>query len=156
MRHETGNIVEIKAEGQAVVACRPSLFCARCTILGICRRSENGRFRLVAVHNPLGARVGERVRLISPPGPFWLSVALLLVLPLAALLLGALVGKLAGAFLPLGIHHDLLAAVAGIGAMIGSIYLARFGIRAFPRATFMPEICEILPGDAYSEDNDGY
>ncbi len=156
MMQETGTVVELQGRHVAMVLCRKSTFCAGCAAMGICHVGDDGRSMLVETHNVLGAVVGDKVRLASRAGQFLLASFLLYVVPLLALIAGAVLGELVGAFFALRIDPNLLAAILGVTFMVGSFFIIRIGSRAIPRGTFMPEIIEILPGEECSEEQHGY
>jgi sigma-E factor negative regulatory protein RseC len=156
MMQEVGTVVELQGRHVAMVLCRKSTFCSGCAAMGLCQVGDDGRSMLVEAHNVLGADVGDRVRVVSRPGQFLLASFLLYVVPLLALIVGAAVGEIVGAFYGLGIDPNLLAAILGIAFMVGAFVIIRIGSRAIPRGTFMPEIAEILPSEECSEEQDGY
>jgi sigma-E factor negative regulatory protein RseC len=96
------------------------------------------------------------VRLATRAGQFLLASFLLYVVPLLALIGGAVLGEILGAFYALPVDRNLLAAILGLTFMVGSFFIIRIGSRAIPRGTFMPEIIEILPGEECSEEQNGY
>lgn len=139
-----------------MILCRKSTFCNGCAAMGLCHAGDDGRSMVVETHNVLGAVVGDKVRLASRAGKFLLASFLLYVVPLLALIAGAVLGELVGAFYALRIDPNLLAAIFGLAFMVGSFFIIRIGSRAIPRGIFMPEIIEILPGEECSEDQHGY
>jgi sigma-E factor negative regulatory protein RseC len=151
MMQETGTVVELRGRHVAMVLCRKSTFCAGCAAI-----DEDGRSMLVETHNVLGAAVGDKVRLATRAGQFLLASFLLYVVPLLALIGGAVLGEILGAFYALPVDRNLLAAILGLTFMVGSFFIIRIGSRAIPRGTFMPEIIEILPGEECSEEQNGY
>ncbi|ABA89066.1 membrane protein RseC [Syntrophotalea carbinolica DSM 2380] len=156
MMQETGTVVELRGCHVAMVLCRKSTFCAGCAAMGLCHVGDDGRSMLVETHNVLGAVVGDKVRLASRAGQFLLASFLLYVVPLLALIGGAVLGEIIGAFYTLRIDPNLLAAIFGLSFLVGSFFIIRIGSRAIPRGTFMPEIIEILPGEECSEEQHGY
>ncbi|MDK2849196.1 MAG: sigma-E factor negative regulatory protein RseC [Desulfuromonadales bacterium] len=156
MMQETGTVVELRGRHVAMVLCRKSTFCAGCAAMGLCHVDEDGRSMLVETHNVLGAAVGDKVRLATRAGQFLLASFLLYVVPLLALIGGAVLGEILGAFYALPVDRNLLAAILGLTFMVGSFFIIRIGSRAIPRGTFMPEIIEILPGEECSEEQNGY
>ena len=147
MMEETGTVVELKGKHLAVVLCQKSSFCRNCASLEACRVGEDNRSMLVEAHNPLGAQVGDQVRLGVSTRNFLQSSFILYGVPLVFLIVGALLGELIGARLENGPDPNLLAAMLGTAFLIGSFLIIRVGSRAIPRETFMPRILEILAGE---------
>jgi sigma-E factor negative regulatory protein RseC len=156
MMQETGTVVELQGRHVAMVLCRKSTFCASCAAMGLCHVGEDGHSMLVETHNVLGAVVGDKVRIAGRPKRFLLASFLLYVVPLLALIGGAVLGEILGAFYALHIDRNLVAAILGITFMVGAFFIIRIGSRVIPRGIFMPEIIEILPGEECSEDQHGY
>lgn len=156
MMQETGTVVELEGRHVAMVLCRKSTFFTGFTAMGICHVGDDGRTMLVETHNVLGAAVGDKVRVTRRAGQFLLSSLLLYVMPLLALIAGAVLGELVGAFFALRIDPNLLAGILGMTFMVGSFFIIRIGSRAIPHGPCMPEIIEILPGEECSEEQHGY
>lgn len=155
MVQETGTVEQLR-DSVALVATGKSLFRACCSALGLSRPAADGRSVLVETRNLLGAAVGDRVRLAVRTGRFMLGLFLLYAVPLLALIGGAVLGEILGAFFTLKLDPHLLAAIFGIAFMVGFFFIVRVGRRVIPRDSFMPEILEILPGEECSEEHHGY
>jgi sigma-E factor negative regulatory protein RseC len=147
MMQEEGTVIELKGCHVAMVLCRKSTFCASCAAMGLCQLGDDGRSMLVESHNVLGAAIGDKVRLGCRPEQFLLASLLLYIVPLLALIGGAVLGEWLGTRYALQIDRNLLAAILGITFMVGSFFTIRIGSRVIPRGTFMPEITEILPAE---------
>jgi sigma-E factor negative regulatory protein RseC len=70
---------------------------------------------------------------------------MLYIVPLIALVIGAVVGNALGTFFPLGVDPNLLSAIFGVFFMIGSFLIIRVGSGALRAEKFMPEIVTVLP-----------
>ena len=147
MIEEIGTVVELKSKLNAVVMCQKSSLCENCATNGHCALGDDDKTRLIEVQNPLGATVGEQVRIATTTKSFLQSSFLLYIVPLIALVIGAIVGKLIGENLAVGINPDLLSAVFGVFFMIGSFVLLRVGTSALLQENYMPKIIEILRDD---------
>jgi sigma-E factor negative regulatory protein RseC len=97
------------------------------------------------VLNPLGARVGQKVRVRMRPDVYLKGVLLVYGLPVAALIFGAVAGKY---YLPRfvsGVDVEALSAAAGFAAYAVSYLIARyFSGRMEKNATYKPVIEEII------------
>ena len=148
MIEETGSVVELKGKHIAVVLCEKSSFCKNCASMEQCRLGDDNRSMLVEAHNPIGARVGHKVRLVTSSKSFLQSSFILYIVPLIALIVGAIAGHLIGERLETGINPDLLSALLGTAFLIGAFLTIRVGTRALPREDYMPRITEILAEEA--------
>jgi len=147
MIEEIGTLVELKGKHTAMVMCTKSSLCESCAANGSCAIGDDGNLRLIEAQNSLGASVGERVRIATTTKSFLQSSFLLYIVPLIALVIGAIVGKLAGENLDTGLDPNLLSAVFGVFFMIGSFVILRVGSSALSKEAYMPKIIAILRGE---------
>jgi len=147
MVEEYGTVVELKGKMTAVVLCEKSTMCNHCASMEACRLGADNTTRLVEVNNPIGAAVGDKVRIQVSSRTFLQSSFLLYIVPLIALFIGAVAGQLVGSALENGPDPNLLAALIGTAFMVGSFFIIRIGSRAIPPETFMPRITEIISGE---------
>ena len=153
MLEEHGSIVELKGKHIAVVLCKKSSFCKHCAAMETCQMGADNKSMLVEAHNVIGAGVGDKVKLVTSSKSFLQSSFLLYIVPLIALLAGAILGFGVGQHLKNGPDPNLLAAIIGTAFLAGSFLIIRVGSRAIPRENFMPRITEIIPEDtAFQED----
>src|SRR6056300_1379656 len=96
MIKEVGTVVELKGKMIAVVMCTKSSLCENCATNGNCALGDDDNTRLIQVHNPLAAEVGEQVRIATTTKSFLQSSFLLYIVPLIALVIGAITGLLVG------------------------------------------------------------
>ena len=144
MIEEIGTVLELKGKHKALVMCKKSSLCENCAPSGHCVMNDDDKTRLIEVQNPLGATVGERVRIATTTKSFLQSSFLLYIVPLIALVIGAIVGKLVGENLTEGVDPNLLSAVFGVFFMAGSFLILRLGSSVLERESYMPKITEIL------------
>lgn len=147
MIEEVGTLVELKGKHTAMVMCTKTSLCENCAANGSCAIGDDGNIRLIEVQNSFGASVGERVRIATTTKSFLQSSFLLYIVPLIALVIGAIVGKLAGENLDTGLDPNLLSAVFGVFFMIGSFVILRVGSSVLSKEAYMPKIVEILRED---------
>jgi sigma-E factor negative regulatory protein RseC len=147
MIEEIGTVIELKSKLNAVVMCQKSSLCENCATDGNCVLGDDDKTRLIEVQNSLGATVGEQVRIATTTKSFLQSSFLLYIVPLIALVIGAIVGKLVGDNVETGLDPNLLSAVFGVFFMIGSFVLLRVGTSALLQENYMPKIVEILRDD---------
>jgi len=145
MIEETGTIVELKGKHVAVVMCQKSSACQHCATAGACSLGDDNRSRLVDAHNPLGAGIGDKVRIVTSTRSFLQSSFVLYIIPIIALVIGAVAGKLVGEQFALGLDPNLLSAIFGIFFLVGSFVVIKVGSQALTAENYMPKITEIVP-----------
>ncbi len=144
MIEEIGSVVELKGKHLAVVLCEKGSFCKHCASMENCRIGDDNRSMLVEAHNPLGASVGDRVKIVTSSRSFLQSSFILYIVPLLALVVGAILGHTVGQRLVDGPDPDLLSAIVGVVFLVGSFFVIRIGSRALPKENYLPRIAEIL------------
>ena len=144
MIEEVGTVIELKGKQTAVVMCQKSSLCENCATDGHCVLGDDDKTRFIDAKNSLGAAVGERVRIATSTKSFLQSSFLLYIVPLIALVIGAIVGKLTGENVATGLDPNLLSAVFGVFFMIGSFVILRVGSAALDQESYMPKIVAIL------------
>jgi sigma-E factor negative regulatory protein RseC len=130
-----------------MVLCQKSNLCEHCPSSGSCHLGDDGRARMVEAHNPIGAALGDRVRVAVSTRSFLQSGFLVYIVPLIALVIGAIIGRLVGERLVSGPNPDLLSAIFGVFFLVGSFLVIRVGSRALPAEAFRPQITAILDED---------
>lgn len=147
MIEEVGTVVELKSKMIAVVMCTKSSLCENCATNGNCALGDDDNTRLIEVQNPLAAEVGEQVRIATTTKSFLQSSFLLYIVPLIALVIGAIAGKLVAESTSTGLDPNLLSAILGVSFMSGSFVILRVGSNALNKESYMPKIVEILKED---------
>ena len=126
MIEEQATVVEVCPDRARVQTLR-SGSCGSCKAKGGCSGLGGGREARVWVADPLGVAVGDRV-VIAVPGATVVRASLFLYLvPVLALLAGAVLGNRLAP--DLGLHPDLGAAGLGVLAMTLAFGVARFAGR---------------------------
>lgn len=144
MIEETGTVLELKGKHTAVVMCKKSSLCENCATSGSCMLGEDDHTRLIEVQNSLSAAIGDRVLIATTTKSFLQSSFLLYMVPLIALVVGAVVGKLTGEQLATSLDANLLSAIFGVFFMIGSFVILRVGSGVLEKESYMPKIVAIL------------
>jgi sigma-E factor negative regulatory protein RseC len=151
MVEEVGTVVELKSKSIAVVMCQKSSLCENCATNGSCMMGDDGNTRLIEVKNSLGASVGDNVRIATTTKSFLQSSFLLYIVPLIALVVGAIAGKLVGDNFATGLDPNVLSAIFGVFFLIGSFVVLRVGSRALDKEAYMPGIVTVLTDETRSE-----
>ena len=137
---EEGIITEVLDDGTAVIQVERSGSCAHCTSASFCRPAD--KVNVVTVLNPVGADVGQVVKIGLAPGRLVQATLLVYALPCAAFVLGIWAGYMLFSPNP---HEDLLALATGFASMAGAFFIVRFKDKqAAVDRRFMPEIVRIV------------
>ncbi|MGE4344846.1 MAG: SoxR reducing system RseC family protein [Geoalkalibacter sp.] len=144
MMEETGKVVEIKSGEIAIVACEKNSFCKSCVASGNCLPSEGNKMRRVGAFNPIGARVGDEVIVATSTRNFLRSSFLLYIVPLIALVAGAIVGQLTSESAGLGIDPDLFSALFALAFMVASLLWIKMRSGSIAPENVMPVIRRIV------------
>jgi len=148
MIEEVGSVIELRGAHLAVVLCQKNSMCEHCATSGACSLGNDGRARTVEAHNPIGAAVGDRVRVAVSTRTFLQSGFMLYIAPLLVMVIGAVAGKLTGEALVDGPDPELLSALFGVCSLVGSFLAIKLGSRALSTDSFRPQIVAILDDDA--------
>ena len=146
MLEEAGFVLRVEGE-LAIVKTKRSTMCDGCGSGGFCRALGGGSDMEVAARNEAGAKVGDEVRVTVPPKTFLKASFLVYMVPVAALIVGALLGSRLGPSLSAGVSSDLFAVVFGLILFFLSFALMRVWTKGDQK--YWPVISEILHGKAY-------
>jgi len=120
---ERGIVVEVKP-GRALVETTRSAACDSCGARHACGCMSGGREARVWVEDPLQVSPGDQVVIAVPEGTVLRASVLVYLVPVMALVLGALLGN--GLAPSLGFSPDLGAAGLGLLAMVLAFLASRF------------------------------
>lgn len=142
MSSEEGTITKVNGD-KAWVLVRRSEMCDCCSSRGICHTLGGGKNMEAEAINTAGARVGDRVRIKIKTGILWKISLLFYMIPVLALVLGALIGIRIGN----QIHWDpeMVSALSGILFAGLSLVLIRIiASRLQHRKEYIPVIDKIV------------
>lgn len=98
---------------------------------------------LVEAFNQIGAKISDRVKVVTSTKHFLQSSFILYIVPIIGLLIGALIGQAIGEMTEVNLDPSLLSAILGVAFLAGTFLCIRIGTRAVKREIFMPRIVEI-------------
>jgi sigma-E factor negative regulatory protein RseC len=130
---ENGKVVEVLAS-EARVEVVPSAICGHCSAAEACG-AFGSKTKVVLAKNPIGAKIGDLVKLETKEKNRLTSISLVFGLPIVLLLIGIILGEI--------ISGDKLAAfLGGIGLVIAFIIAKIIDRWVGKKATFLPTIIE--------------
>ena len=149
MLEEVGVVLRVEGE-MAVVKTKRSSICDGCHSGGFCNPLVGGSDMKVAARNEVGAKVGDEVMVTVASKTFLKASFLVYVVPVTALILGALLGTKLGPALYPGVNSDLLPVVFGLILFSLSFILMKVWAKGVKGGEqYCPVISEILYGKAY-------
>jgi sigma-E factor negative regulatory protein RseC len=143
MIEEYGTIVELKGKQIAVVLCQRNSACDHCPSSGACQIGDDSETMQVEAFNQIGAKVSDRVKVVTSTKHFLQSSFILYIVPIIGLLIGALIGQAIGEMTAVALNPSLLSAILGVAFLVGTFLCIKVGTRALKREIFMPRIVEI-------------
>lgn len=142
MLEEEGVVIGTK-DNKALVKTQRSSACTGCVALEVCHRGE-GEEMVIETLNPIGAKIGERVKIVIEPGIFLKASFLVYIIPIIFLSLGALAGKGLSYYFK-GDNPTLWAIIGGFSALIGIfIVIFRYNKKIQGDFRYKPTIIEII------------
>lgn len=119
---ERGTVLERRSDGAVVVEVRRSAACDSCHARGACGMGFGVKTAKVIAHDSLGARAGQTVTVEVGDGAFLAACAWVYGVPVAGLLVGALLGVVLAGRAGLEASQDALSALlALIGLGLGGV-----------------------------------
>ena len=126
---EHGIVIEVRDGSAKVRTCAPAA-CTDCEHGEACC-SFGSSSRTIEVVDPLGVRPGQLVRVSVSSSVTAVAVVFLYGLPVAALVVGALVGSAVAGAMGDGISADAGAAIGALVLLVGAVAGARVADRRF-------------------------
>ena len=139
MPREEGVVVRIVPDG-AVVCVKRSDACHGCPSSQLCHMGTSGEREVVA-KNPLGAREGQRVEIEVQDGLLVRASFIVYILPIVALIIGALCGRWAIHSLGIPWSEDSGAVIGGLTCMTAVFVLIKIkGMSRHAMEKYQPTI----------------
>ncbi len=142
MLEEEGIVKEIHGDRAIITTVRKSE-CETCISRGACEIMGHGKEVRAEVLNPLGARPGQKVKVIIPEKTLLKSIFYLYFLPAILFMIGATAGYFSSGLWD--INPDLFSIMGGAGGLFISFAVVYFLNRRHQmRNTYLPRIKEII------------
>jgi len=145
MMEEVGTVVELKGKHVASVLCQKSSFCQNCAAMDSCQVGDDNASKLVDVQNPIGAKIGDKVKIATRTKSFLQSSFILYIVPLISLVIGAWLGQILVEGNMPGSDPNKLSAGLGLAFLVGSFLVIKILTRGLSAAAFMPQIIAVIP-----------
>lgn len=149
MVEEVGVVLRVEGE-LAIVKTKRSSMCDGCGTGGLCKAVGGSSDMEMAARNDVGAKVGDEVRVTVASKTFLKASFLVYMLPVAALIVGALLGTQVGPSLYPKASGDLFPVVFGVALFFLSFVLMRVWTKGIKGGqSYSPVISEIVYGEAH-------
>ncbi len=142
MIEEHGTIVELKEDNIAIVQCGRSSACDHCPSVDSCQMGDDKETMLIEALNLAGGQLHDRVKVVTTTRNFLQSSFMLYIIPVIALLVGALIGQTVGEKSG-AVDPSLLSALLGSLCLVVSFLLIRLFTRKLKKEAYMPKIVAI-------------
>jgi sigma-E factor negative regulatory protein RseC len=146
---ELGVVTELKANGLASVRPARSEACGSCSCEGACQVLGGGGERKITAINRAGATVGDQVLLSIASGSFLKVSFVVYLLPILALVAGAILGQKYSAHLWPGGNPETVSVLTGLFCLVVSFFgIRRFNSQVSQNQTYYPVIEKVIhPSD---------
>ncbi len=145
MPYKNGNVVNVEGNGWAEVVTDKLDACADCVSARNCPSDCRSAKMVTRVRDEIGVRVGDTVSIYISRGSMLKSAAILYLVPVVFLLIGAGIGSTIAHRLSLG--NTSAAIMVGLaGLCLGYFLVKAFSMRLSSESGFFPKIDRILYG----------
>jgi sigma-E factor negative regulatory protein RseC len=141
MIEEEGIVAETEGDIAKVAILRKSA-CEACAAAGICHPGDQ---EFMEAANPLGAKKGQKVKVVVAPQIYLKASIVLYGVPMAALIGGAIIGKNLALKYSGEANSDLWAFISGMVCMaVSFIFIRMYNKKVEKTQEYKPVIVEIL------------
>ena len=142
MIEEEGIVMEVR-DGSAKVSILAKSACEKCASAGVCHPEGDDSY--MEANNPLGAKKGQKVKVVLAPQVFLKASIILYGIPMAVFVAAAIIGKNAGLKYDGEANSDLWAFLAGMTFMLVSFFfIRRYNKKVEKTQEYKPVIIEII------------
>ncbi len=141
MIEEEGIVAEVSGD-TAQVAIMTKSACEQCASAGVCHPGDREFMEAI---NPLGAKKGQKVKVVIAPQAFLKASIILYGVPTAAFIAGAIIAKNAAEHYGSAVNSDLWAFLSGTACLLLSfIFIRAYNKKVERTPKYKPVIVEIL------------
>jgi sigma-E factor negative regulatory protein RseC len=142
MNTEEGTITRVEGNKAWVLVARSEM-CDCCGSRSVCHTLGGGENMEAEALNTIKAREGDRVQISIKPGILWKISMLFYMIPVIALITGALIGVEIGPHLKT--NPDVVSAFLGISfAALSYIIIRKIANRLKEKKDYMPEVVRVV------------
>ena len=142
MIEEEGIVMEAH-DGMAKVSILAKSACEKCASAGVCH--PGGEDSYMEASNPLGAKQGQKVKVVVAPQLFLKASIILYGIPMAVFVAAAILGKGLGTRYAGEAQSDLWAFLSGTALMLVSFFfIRRYNKKVEKTQEYRPVIVEII------------
>jgi len=139
---EEEGIVAEASDGMAKVAVMKKSACEQCAAAGVCHPGDQD---LMEAANPLGAKKGQKVKVVVAPQVYLKASIILYGVPMATFITGAIIAKNLALSAGNEAGSDLWAFIAGTACLFVSFFFIRsYNKKVEKTQKYKPVIVEIL------------
>lgn len=143
MIEEEGIVVEVQGDVAKVAIVKKSS-CEKCAASGVCHPGD-GEDSSMEASNLLGAKKGQRVKVVVAPQVYLKASIILYGIPMAVFIAAAILGKNLGLKYGTEANSDLWAFISGMTFMVISfVFIKRYNTKVEKTQEYKPLIVEIL------------
>ncbi len=141
MIEEEGIVAEIEGDIAKVAILKKSA-CEQCSASGVCHPGDQD---FMEAANPLGAKKGQKVKVVVAPQLYLKASIILYGVPMAAFIGGAIVAKNLAVKLGSEANSDLWAFISGTACLLVSfLFIRAYNKKVEKTQKYKPVIVEIL------------
>ncbi len=141
MIEEEGIVVEVTGDNAKVSILAKSA-CEKCSASAVCHPGEQ---EYMEASNPLGAKKGQKVKVVVAPQVYLKASIILYGIPMVVFVAAAILGKNLGLRYGTEAHSDLWAFIAGMACMLVSfLFIRMYNKKVEKTQQYKPIIVEIL------------
>jgi len=144
MIEEEGIVVEVTGD-IAKVSILTKSACEKCSASGVCHPGEQ---EFMEASNPLGAKKGQKVKVVLAPQVYLKASIILYGIPMTVFVAAAILGKNLGLRYGTEANSDLWAFIAGMVCMaVSFLFIRMYNKKVEKTEQYKPVIVEILDGN---------
>lgn len=141
MIEEEGIVSDVAGDSAKVAILKKSA-CEQCAASGVCHPGDQD---FLEAANPLGAKKGQKVKVVVAPQLYLKASIILYGIPMAVFVAGAIIAKKIAVLYGSVANSDLWAFVGGIFCLIVSfLFIKRYNKKVEKTQKYKPVIVEIL------------
>jgi sigma-E factor negative regulatory protein RseC len=141
MIEEEGVVMETNGD-LAKVAISAKSACEKCSASSMCHPGDE---EYMEASNPLGAKKGQKVKVVLAPKIYLKASIILYGIPMTVFIVAAILGKKLGLRYGMEANSDLWAFIAGMVSMVVSfLFIRRYNKKVEKTEEYKPVIVEIL------------